>query len=203
MEKNPPTSVSIHTNYVRSIRSLEMVTHGSVFLLVISTILFFSHSTCQAAAFAFSLRLCATLHLACSTCIDASSTFDGTAAQPLTSTTLPRHEVVEVATARPRRTSTFFEGTVSSFLDVASSFPNIGHCFLDDTSTRSSNPARLLLAPANMAASSTTTRLLLSTTTAFLHGGRAWRCGSSSQVWSHTFNNDSKHPHPHRGMAPI
>jgi hypothetical protein len=69
---------------------------------------------CQATAFAFSLRLRAALHLACSTCIDASSTlddtasdFDDTAARPLTSMTLPRREVVGVATARPWHTSTF------------------------------------------------------------------------------------------------
>jgi hypothetical protein len=87
-----------------------------------------------------------------------------------------------------------FEGAISSFLDAASSFLDADHCFLDDAWTRSSNPARLLLAPASMATSSTTTHLLLSTTTAFLHGGWAW---------SHTFNNCSKHSHPHRGEDPI
>jgi hypothetical protein len=117
---------------------------------------------CHATVFAFSLRLHAALHLACSTCIDATaSDFDGMAARPPTSMTLPRCEVVEVATAWPRRTSSFFEGAVSSFLDAASSFPDISCCFLDDAPTRNSNPAHLLLALTRMAASSTTTRLLL------------------------------------------
>jgi hypothetical protein len=153
---------------------------------------------CHAAVFAFSLRLHAALHLACSTCIDATaSDFDGMAARPPTSMTLPRCEVVEVATAWPRRTSSFFEGAVSSFLDAASSFPDISCCFLDDAPTRNSNPAHLLLALTRMAASSTTTRLLLSTTTAFPHDGRAWRHGSDTLAGSRAFNNGGKHPHSH------
>jgi hypothetical protein len=94
--KNLPTNIPIRTNYMRPIRSLEMVIYGSVFLLVTSIILLFPLSTCQAAAFAFSLRLHSALHLTRSTCIDASSTFDGTTsdfdsttARPPTSTTLP------------------------------------------------------------------------------------------------------------------
>jgi hypothetical protein len=135
-------------------------------------------------------RLRAALHLARSTYIDASSTFDGTAtdfggtaARPLTTMTLPRREVVSRHCSATSHLH-LFEGTISSFLDAASSFPNDGRCFLDDALTRSSNPARLLLAPTSMAASSTTTRLL-STTMAFLHGGRAWsRCSSgSAQQW--------------------
>jgi hypothetical protein len=86
-----------------------------VFTCHINNFILFSLNVCQAVAFAFSLRLRAALHLVRSTCIDASSTFDGTAsdfegmtARLPTLMTLPRREVVKVATARPQCTSTFF-----------------------------------------------------------------------------------------------
>jgi hypothetical protein len=76
--------------------------------------------------------------------------------------------------------------------------------------SHSSNPARLLLTPASMAASATTTHFLLSTTTAFLHDGRTWRCGSGgcAQRWRCSgmelrLQQRRQAPPPHQGEAPI